>query len=206
MGMHALKQVMQEIKDSADTAGRHLSISMPTLFRKHKNRVGEMRRVFKQQDYDAAARANLDATKKGLDRPYDLTDPKSVKGAGDKEFREKAGDSIVDTALEGTKYIFKGEGGDWKSRMKEVAEHGLDGVKDPETRLKLLRSYMIAAKSEYAESLATGAAVEGLYEVYIDGTPAEGALTKEQFTTYVESTRDLAKDAKDLPKPPESNY
>lgn len=203
MSVSVLKQLMQEIKDAADAAGRHMNISMPAAMRKQKNHVGEMRRIFKQQDMTAAAKANRDAVAKGLDRPYDLTDPKSFKGLANKNFRKDAGDSIVETALEGTKYLFKGEGGDLKSRAKEIAKYGLDGVKDSETRLKIARTYMLAMQSEYGKQLdkeATKAVADGLYESYVDGTPADESVSKKEFEDYVKEGRGMVKGAHDLGK------
>ncbi len=202
MGVHALKQVIHDIKESTDHAGRHLHVGMPTLFKKHGKRIHKMREEFKQIDKDGAKRANAEAKMMGRDKPYDLRKTKEgLKGAGDKDFRDHALDDVLDNAGRALKEL-KGKG-DLDDRMRDAARELVKGINNHEARLKLLRTYMLALKGEatgIAEGVATDAAATVLYQVYLDGTPAADAVDRDTFADYVGNTTDLAKDAKDLPK------
>lgn len=204
MSVHALKQVVHDIKRHMDHAGRHLDVGMPHLFKKHSKRIHKMREEFKKMDKEGARRANKEAKAMGRDKPYDLRKTKKgLKGAGDKDFRDHALDGVLDNAGKAL-HELKGKG-DLGDRMKAAAKELVKGIDDHETKLKLLRTYMLAVKDEVtdtgkdiAKANATHTVADMLYDVYLDGTPAENAVSKDAFRDYVDAGVDRATSVKDL--------
>jgi Sec-independent protein translocase protein TatA len=206
MSVHALKQVIHDIKESADSAGRHLHVGMPTLFKKQGKRLHKLRDEFKQMDKDGARRANQEAKAALRDKPYDLRKTKKgLKGAGDKDFRDHAADEILDNAGKALKE-FKGK--DFGEGVKDAARELVKGINSHDTRLKLMRTYMLALKGELVgkgEDMLKNSAATALYDVYLEGTPAEDAVDRKTFNEYVGKGIDLGKKGKDLPAPIEGH-
>lgn len=188
MGMPALKQAVEEAREAMETAYQHMRVALPTFIAKQKDTMREIMDAIQDTDMAAASKASGDAVRKGL-KGIDITDSKAITKAGDKAFRKSAGDGIVDTAVEGLKYLVKGEGGDMASRGLEVVKHSLSEVTDPENLTKLARTYYLAAKSKGADAAAIAALQATMFEQYQDtvaGTPAEdSALTEKEFDDMV---------------------
>lgn len=53
MGVHALKQVFDEVQDSAMRAARHMHVGMPALMKNQSLRMKKIRSDFKKADNDA---------------------------------------------------------------------------------------------------------------------------------------------------------
>lgn len=206
MGVHALKQAMREVKESVDHAGRHLDIGMPTLFKKQQKRLKKMRKEFKEMDQKGAKAANQEAKARGVDKPYDLKDKKSLEGAGNEYFRDHALDDIIDIGKKALKELRSK--GDLEDNLRDAAKKVVKGIDKHDLKLKLLRTYMLSAKEQITDHItgipsdvAQSAATTIVYDVYIADTPAAEALTRDKFTEYVETGVEFGESAKDLPKP-----
>jgi hypothetical protein len=201
MGMHALKHLVHEIQESLDHGPRHMDVGLPTFFKKHSDRIHKMREEFKQMDRDGAKVANAEAKALGRAKPHDLRKTKKgFKGAGDKDMRDHALDEVLDNVGKALKDL-NGKG-DLGERIKDAAKELVRGINTPETKLKLLRTYMLALKGgaiTTAEQAAATVVANGLYEVYLEGTPAAKALDRKSFGEYVGEAEKFGKKSTKLP-------
>lgn len=194
MGVSVLKQLMREMQDSADSAGRHMNVGMPSLFKKHSRKLADFRTRMKQTDMEAARRANLDAFKRGEpEKAIDLSDAKAVRGAADREFRDAAGADAVDTVIEGMKYLKNGNP-DMSAgeRGREVIQYALDGVKDPETRLKLSRTVYRSVLAEVGSNVkgdVKDGIIEGIFDTYVQVNVGDQQLKYEDFKDYLDEVK-----------------
>lgn len=217
MAIPALKKVVDDIAESLDSAGRHMYAGLPPSLKKQGKRIQKIREDFKQLDIDAAKKANAEVKNLKMDRdlPYDIKGKKgkarqdAADGAGDQYFRDHVADGLLDNAGKALKDL-KGKG-DLQERVRNAGKELVRGLDSPKVKLQLMRTYLLALQGELTDmgkGVLVDSAAAALYDVYIEGTPAEDALPFDSddedaitFKGVVGEGADMSSKAKDAASP-----
>lgn len=208
MAIPALKQVIKEIQESLDSAGRHMYTGLPPSMKKQGRRIQKMREEFKQLDIDAAKKANAEVknTKMNRDLPYDIKGKKgkarqdAADGAGDQYFRDHVADGVLDNARKALKDL-KGKG-ELEERVRNAGKELVRGLDSPKVKLQLMRTYMLALQGELSDmskGVLVDSAAAALYDVYLEGTPAEDAVPFDSDDDNVLTFKDIVEKGADMP-------